>query len=148
MLRRIVPDIKITTDIMVGFPMELEGDFNDTLSLVEKVEFDGAFTFVYSPRSGTKAYSMDGHIDEKIKKERIVKLVDLQNSINRKIASTYLGKTLEILVDEFNLEQQIYIGRDEGGKVVHFNSDKNVVGEFVSIKITKASGISLYGEIV
>ena len=60
----------------------------------------------------------------------------------------FLNRTLEILVDEFNLEQQIYIGRDEGGKVVHFNSDKNVVGEFVSIKITKASGISLYGEIV
>ena len=91
---------------------------------------------------------MDGHVDESVKKERIVRLVDLQNSINRKIASTYLNKTLEILTDEFNLEQQIYIGRDEGGKVVHFNSDRNVVGEFLKIKITKASGISLYGEIV
>ena len=148
MLRRIVPDIKITTDIMVGFPGETEEDFLDTLSLAEKVEFDGAFTFVYSPRSGTKAYDMDGHVDESVKKERIVRLVDLQNSINRKIASTYLNKTLEILTDEFNLEQQIYIGRDEGGKVVHFNSDRNVVGEFLKVKITKASGISLYGEIV
>lgn len=148
MLRKTLPDIKITTDIMVGFPMETEEDFNDTLTLVSTVEFDGAFTFVYSPRSGTKAYSMDGHIDESVKKERIVRLVDLQNSINRKIASTYLGKTLEILTDEFNSEQQIYIGRDEGGKVVHFNSDRNVVGEFLKVKITKASGISLYGEIV
>ncbi len=148
MLRNTVPDIKITTDIMVGFPQESEKDFEDTLSLVEKVRFDGAFTFVYSPRSGTKAFDMEGHIDETIKKERIVRLVNLQNEVNREIAQTYLNKTLEILTDEFNEEQQIYIGRDEGGKVVHFNSDKNVVGEFLNVKITKASGISLYGEIV
>ena len=148
MLRKIVPDIKITTDIMVGFPMESDSDFEDTLSLVKTVRFDGAFTFVYSPRTGTKAFEMDGHIDETVKKDRIVKLVNLQNDVNREIAQTYLGKTLEILTDEFNQEQQIYIGRDEGGKVVHFNSDKNVVGEFLTVKITKASGISLYGEIV
>ena len=148
MLRKIVPDIKITTDIMVGFPMESDSDFEDTLSLVKTVRFDGAFTFVYSPRTGTKAFEMDGHIDEAVKKDRIVKLVNLQNDVNREIAQTYLGKTLEILTDEFNQEQQIYIGRDEGGKVVHFNSDKNVVGEFLTVKITKASGISLYGEIV
>ncbi len=148
MLRKIVPDIKITTDIMVGFPQESDIDFEDTLSLVKTVRFDGAFTFVYSPRTGTKAFDMDGHIDETVKKDRIVKLVNLQNDVNREIAQTYLGKTLEILTDEFNEEQQIYIGRDEGGKVVHFNSDKNVVGEFLTVKITKASGISLYGEIV
>ena len=148
MLRKIVPDIKITTDIMVGFPMESDSDFEDTLSLVKTVRFDGAFTFVYSPRTGTKAFEMDGHIDEAVKKDRIVKLVNLQNDVNREIAQTYLGKTLEILTDEFNQEQQIYIGRDEGGKVVHFNSDKNVVGEFLTVKIIKASGISLYGEIV
>ena len=148
MLRNIVPDIKITTDIMVGFPQESDNDFEDTLSLVKSVRFDGAFTFVYSPRNGTKAFDMDGHVDENVKKARIVKLVNLQNDVNREIAETYLGKTLEILTDEFNEEQQIYIGRDEGGKVVHFNSDKNVVGEFLTVKITKALGISLYGEIV
>ena len=148
MLRKIVPDIKITTDIMVGFPMESDSDFEDTLSLVKTVRFDGAFTFVYSPRTGTKAFEMGGHIDEAVKKDRIVKLVNLQNDVNREIAQTYLGKTLEILTDEFNQEQQIYIGRDEGGKVVHYNIDKNVVGEFLTVKITKASGISLYGEIV
>ena len=148
MLRKTVKGIKITTDIMVGFPKETERDFKDTLSLVKKVKFDGAFTFVYSARSGTKAYDMDGHIDESVKKQRIVKLVNLQNDINRKIAKKYLNKTLEILVDEYNEDQKIYIGRDEGGKVVHFDSPRNVVGEFLKVNITKANGISLYGEIV
>ena len=148
MLRKTVKGIKITTDIMVGFPKETERDFKDTLSLVKKVKFDGAFTFVYSARSGTRAYDMDGHIDESVKKQRIVKLVNLQNDINRKIAKKYLNKTLEILVDEYNEDQKIYIGRDEGGKVVHFDSPRNVVGEFLKVKITKANGISLYGEIV
>ena len=148
MLRKTVKGIKITTDIMVGFPKETERDFKDTLSLVKKVKFDGAFTFVYSARSGTRAYDMDGHIDESVKKQRIVKLVNLQNDINRKIAKKYLNKTLEILVDEYNEDQKIYIGRDEGGKVVHFDSPRNVVGEFLKVNITKANGISLYGEIV
>lgn len=147
-LRKIIPNITITTDIMVGFPKESHFDFLNTLSLVKKVKYSGAFTFVYSPRSGTKASTMSGQISEKIKKKRIVKLVNLQNEINAKLAKEYIGKTLEVLVDEFNTSQQIYIGRDDGNKVIHFNSDKNVVGEFIKVKITKADGISLFGEIV
>lgn len=148
MLKTTVEGITITTDIMIGFPGETEEDFLDTMSLAKTVQFDGAFTFVYSCRSGTKAAEMDGHLDEETKKDRIVKLVDLQNDINRQKASEMVGKTVEILIDEFNLAQQIYIGRDEGNKVVHVDSETDIVGKFVTVKITKASGISLYGEIV
>ena len=148
MLRKTVKNIAITTDIMVGFPCETDRDFKDSLTLLKKVKYDGAFTFVYSKRSGTKAYSMDGHIPEEIKKERIVKLVALQNEINKKIAKSYVGKTVEVLVDEFNNDCGYYMGRDERGKAIHFSSDINVVGQFLNVKITKANGISIYGEIV
>ncbi len=148
MLRKIVKNIAITTDIMVGFPCETDKDFKDSLTLMKKVKYDGAFTFVYSKRSGTKAYSMDGHISEDVKKERIVKLVALQNEVNKKLAKKYVGKTVEVLVDEFNTECGYYMGRDERGKAIHFSSEKDIVGEFVNVKITKANGISIYGEIV
>ncbi|MBE5744456.1 MAG: tRNA (N6-isopentenyl adenosine(37)-C2)-methylthiotransferase MiaB [Clostridiales bacterium] len=148
MLRKTVKDIAITTDIMVGFPNETEKDFKQSLSLLKKVKYDGAFTFVYSKRSGTKAFDMDGHIDESIKKERIVKLVEVQNNVNKKLAKKYVGKTVEVLVDEFNTACGYYMGRDERGKAIHFSSDRNVVGEFLQIKITRADGISVYGEIV
>lgn len=148
MLRTICPGITITTDIMVGFPQETDSDFEDTLSIAKEIEFDGAFTFVYSKRIGTKAYDMPWHIDEEVKKERIIKLVALQNQINAKIASTYVGKTLEVLVDEYNTERKVFMGRDEGNKVISFNADRDVVGEFIQVKIVKAQGISIYGEIV
>ncbi|MBR3804528.1 MAG: tRNA (N6-isopentenyl adenosine(37)-C2)-methylthiotransferase MiaB [Clostridia bacterium] len=148
MLRKTVKDIAITTDIMVGFPMETEKDFKDSLTLLKKVKYDGAFTFVYSKRSGTKAYSMDGHVPEDTKKQRIVKLVAIQNNVNKKLAKKYLGKTVEVLVDEFNTDCGYYMGRDERGKAIHFSSNENIVGQFVNVKITKANGISIYGEIV
>ncbi|MBQ3235757.1 MAG: tRNA (N6-isopentenyl adenosine(37)-C2)-methylthiotransferase MiaB [Clostridia bacterium] len=148
MLRRTVKDIAITTDIMVGFPRESEKNFKDSLTLLNKVKYDGAFTFVYSKRSGTKAYEMDGHIDEEVKKQRIVKLVALQNKINKKLAKKYVGKTVEVLVDEFNEDCGYYMGRDERGKAIHFSSKTDVVGQFLDVKITKADGISIYGEIV
>ena len=148
MLRKTVKDIAITTDIMVGFPMETEKDFKDSLTLLKKVKYDGAFTFVYSKRSGTKAYSMDGHVPEDTKKQRIVKLVAIQNSVNKKLAKKYLGKTVEVLVDEFNTDCGYYMGRDERGKAIHFSSNEDIVGQFVNVKITKANGISIYGEIV
>ena len=148
MLRKTVKNIAITTDIMVGFPYETDKDFKDSLSLMKRVKYDGAFTFVYSKRSGTKAYSMDGHISEDIKKERIVKLVALQNEVNKKLAKKYVGKTVEVLVDEFNTECGYYMGRDERGKAIHFSSEKDIVGKFVNVKITNANGISIYGEIV
>jgi tRNA-2-methylthio-N6-dimethylallyladenosine synthase len=91
---------------------------------------------------------MDGHVPEDIKKQRIVKLVAIQNSVNKKLAKKYLGKTVEVLVDEFNTDCGYYMGRDERGKAIHFSSNENIVGQFVNVKITKANGISIYGEIV
>ena len=147
-IRKIIPDCAITTDIIVGFPTETENDFLDTVNLVEKVKFDGAFTFVYSKREGTKAAVMDGQIDPETQKDRIMRLIDVQNKLNRKESLTYVGKTVEILVEDFDEKKNSYMGRDERGKMAYFSYDKNLIGKFVNVKITSAGGMSLMGEII
>lgn len=147
-IRKIIPDCAITTDIIVGFPTETEEDFIDTVKLVETVKFDGAFTFVYSKREGTKAAIMDDQIDPEIQKDRIMRLIDVQNELNRKESLTYVGKTVEILVEDFDEKKNSYMGRDERGKMAYFSCDENVIGKFVNVKITSAGGMSLMGEII
>lgn len=147
-IRKIIPDCAITTDIIVGFPTETEEDFIDTVKLVETVKFDGAFTFVYSKREGTKAAIMDGQIDPEIQKDRIMRLIDVQNELNRKESLTYVGKTVEILIEDFDEKKNSYMGRDERGKMAYFSCDENVIGKFVNVKITSAGGMSLMGEII
>ena len=147
-IRKIIPDCAITTDIIVGFPTETEEDFIDTVKLVETVKFDGAFTFVYSKREGTKAAIMDGQIDPEIQKNRIMRLIDVQNELNRKESLTYVGKTVEILVEDFDEKKNSYMGRDERGKMAYFSCDENVIGKFVNVKITSAGGMSLMSEII
>ncbi len=147
-IRKIIPDCAITTDIIVGFPTETEEDFIGTVKLVETVKFDGAFTFVYSKREGTKAAIMDGQIDPEIQKDRIMRLIDVQNELNRKESLTYVGKTVEILVEDFDEKKNSYMGRDERGKMAYFSCDENVIGKFVNVKITSAGGMSLMGEII
>ncbi len=147
MLKKYIPDISITSDIMVGFPSETEEDFEDTFSLMKEVEFAGAFTFIYSKRSGTKAAVMDGQIDEEVSKERIMKLIDFQNALNRKKSQEYKDKTIEILCEGYDNKKKMYLGRDSYGRMAYFASDKNLIGEFVSVTITKTGGISLIGKI-
>lgn len=145
-LRKRVPGCEVTTDIMVGFPTETEEDFEQTLALVRQADFASAFTFVYSRRSGTKAAEMEGQIPEEVQKERIMRLVELVNEKTREKSRAYLGKTTEILVEDFDKKRGLYLGRDEYGRMGYFQSDKDRIGEFVRLKITDASGISLYGE--
>ncbi len=147
-LKKEIPDIAITTDIMVGFPSEDEQDFLDTYSLMENVEYSGAFTFVYSIRKGTVAEKMPEQIPYEVSQKRIMKLIDLQNSINRKFSNEYKGKTIEILVEDYDEKRKKLLGRDEYGRMAYFNGEKSLIGEFVQVKITKTGGISLIGEIV
>lgn len=147
-LRSKIPSCAVTTDIMVGFPQETEEDFQDTLSLVNEVDFSGAFTFVYSRRSGTVADKMDGQIPEEVATDRIMRLIDAQNEVNRKQADRYVGKTVEILCEDYEAKKDRYLGRDEYGKMAYFKSEKNLIGKFVDVKINSASGMSLMGDVV
>ncbi len=146
-LRKYIPDVSITTDIMVGFPTETEEDFLDTIDLVNRVQYAGAFTFVYSKRKGTPASTMDGQIDEEVSKARIMKLIDLQNSINKKQSEGYLGKTVEILCEGYDDKREMYLGRDTYGRMVYFKGNESHFGNFVNVKITKTGGISLIGQL-
>lgn len=148
LLRKYIPDIAITTDIMVGFPGESDQDFFDTVDLVERVGYAGAFTFIYSKRKGTPAEKMDNQVDEKVSKERIMKLIDIQNATNREQSKGYLNKTVEILCEGFDDKKQMYLGRDLYGRMAYFKSEKDIIGQFVMVKITKTGGISLMGELV
>lgn len=147
-LKKYIPDIAITSDIMVGFPTESEQDFLDTLDLVKKVGFSGAFTFIYSKRKGTPAEKMDGQIDEGVSKQRIMKLIEEQNKISYSQTQNYIGKTVEILCEDFDNKKQKYIGRDTYGRMAYFSSEKNIIGEFVNVLVNSVSGVSLNGEII
>ena len=146
MLRAYLPEAELTTDIIVGFPGETEADYLDTERLVKEVDFASAFTFVYSPRQGTKAATMSNQIPEDVQKDRIMRLVELVNSLTRKKSERYVGKTVEILCEDYDEKKGLYLGRDEFGRMGYFKSDKNVVGEFIQLKVTRANGISLFGE--
>ncbi len=148
MLRARLPEAEVTTDIIVGFPGETEEDYLQTEALVKEVDYASAFTFVYSKRQGTKAATMENQISEDVQKDRIMRLVALVNSLTRKKSEKYLGKEVEILCEDYDEKKGLYLGRDEFGRMGYFPSDKNMVGEFVTLKITKANGISLFGEIV
>ncbi len=148
MLRSYFPEAEVTTDIIVGFPGETDEDYLLTEDLVKRVNYASAFTFVYSKRQGTKAATMENQVPEEVQKDRIMRLVELVNSLTRKKSETYIGRTVEILCEGYDEKKKMYMGRDEFGRMGYFESDKDEVGNFVWLKITRANGISLYGEIV
>ena len=146
MLKSHLPEAEVTTDIIVGFPGETEEDYLQTEALVKEVDFASAFTFVYSPRQGTRAATLENQIPEEIQKDRIMRLVELVNSLTRKKSEKYVGKTVEILCEDYDEKKGLYLGRDEFGRMGYFTSETDVIGEFVQLKVTKANGISLFGE--
>lgn len=143
-----IPSVGITTDIMVGFNGETDEDFEDTLSLVEKCQFSSAFCFVYSKRKGTVGYNMTNIVSPEVKKERIKRLIALQNKITRQGNSKYIGNVFEILVEDVNSKyENTYCGRTDCGRLVNFKSDKNILNQFVQVKVTKGTSATLWGEI-
>ncbi len=147
LLRKYMPEAEVTTDIIVGFPGETEEDYLQTETLVKEVDFASAFTFVYSKRQGTKAATMENQIPEAVQKDRIMRLVGLVNSLTRKKSEKYVGKTVKILCEDYDKKKDLYLGRDEFGRMGYFKSEKDLIGQFVWLKITKANGISLFGEL-
>lgn len=147
-IREKIPNCGITSDIMVGFPTETDEDFLETMSLTEKVGFSNAFTFVYSPRNGTPASKMV-QLSPEVKKERVTKLVELQNNITKEISLTYMGKVEEILIEDVNPKYEGTVcGRTDSGRLVTVKGEKCMIGSFKKVLITKSQSASLFGEIV
>ena len=148
-LKEKVPNITLSTDIIVGFPGETEEDFEDTLSMVEKVKYDQGFTFLYSIRKGTKAAEMQNQIPHEVKQERFQRLIDSMYKIFYEKNKECLGQTLEVLVEGISKNNpDILTGRTRGYKLVHFKGGKRNIGQLVNVKITGHNSFALEGEIV
>lgn len=148
LLKKEIPEAELTTDLIVAFPTETQQEFEETLSLVEEADFSSAFTFIYSPRKGTKAAEMEGQIAPEVAKERISRLIDRVNENTRHKSECYVGRTIEILCEDYDGKKGLYLGREPLGRMGYFAADHNCVGEFVQMRVTRANGISLYGDLV
>lgn len=144
-----IPDIGLTTDIIVGFPGETDEDFQDTMDVVNKVGFENAFMFMYSKRSGTPAATMEEQVDEQVKNERLQQLMRLQNYKAKEESQKYLGKTVKVLVEGPSRKNpEMLTGRTSTHKIVLFKSDRtDLKGKFVHTRIYEAKTWTLYGEL-
>ncbi len=148
-LRIRVPDITLSTDIIVGFPGETDEDFEETLSLVKEVEYDSAFTFIYSIRKGTPAEKFDNQVEESEKHRRFDLLVSTVNEISEKKNKVYQDRIEKILVDGVSKNNKLMLtGRTDGFKLVNFAGKKDMIGSLVDVRITDAKTFSLLGEVI
>ncbi len=146
-IKRLIPNVAISTDIIVGFPGETEKDFEETLNLVKTVEYDSAFTFLYSIRKGTPAAKFENQVPEDVKHKRFNRLVEVVNEISAKKNKAYEGNVEEVLVEGTSKNDEgKLMGRTRTGKLVNFIGNKDSIGELVNVKITKANSFSLTGE--
>jgi len=148
-LRKTVPDITLSTDIIVGFPGETNEDFEETLSIVKEVEYDSAFTFIYSIRKGTPAEKFEDQIEESEKHRRFDLLVNAVNEISEKKNKAYQDRVEKVLVDGVSKnDKSTLTGRTDGFKLVNFAGKKELIGSIVDVKITDAKTFSLFGEVI
>lgn len=146
--RKRIPELQLTTDIIVGFPGETYEDFTQTLDLMREVRFDSAFTFIYSKREGTKAAEMDDPISEEEKGKWFRELLDVQGKSGEDAYKAYIGKTLRVLCEgRGRTDEKLLTGKSRQNIIVDFNGDDSLIGQFVDVKITKALNWALLGDI-
>ena len=147
-LRTAVPGIALSSDVIVGFPGETEDDFQKTLDVLSAVRFDMVYSFIYSVREGTRAASMDGHIPQEIKSERMDRLLELQCGISLEKNLPYVDTVQRVLVDSADKRgiKNTYSARTMTNKLVHFESDKDRIGKFINVKINRAGAFDLFGD--
>lgn len=148
-LRQAVPDIAITTDIIVGFPGETEEDFLETMDVVKQVEYDSAFTFIYSKRTGTPAAAMENQVDEDVIKDRFDRLLKVVQDISSKKSKELEGKVMNVLAEEINEhDSSLITGRLENNSVVHFPGTPDMIGNLYNVRLNECKGFYYIGEVV
>lgn len=146
-IKKAIPDVVLTTDIIVGFPGETEEQFEETISLVKEIEYDSAFTFIYSAREGTPAAKMQDDVPIEIKKRRLAKLNNVLNEISKRKNDVLNGKVVEVLVEgESKKNPDVLSGRTRTNKLVNFVGPKHLIGEMVYVQIEKAQTWTLKGK--
>ncbi|MBO4399005.1 MAG: tRNA (N6-isopentenyl adenosine(37)-C2)-methylthiotransferase MiaB [Lachnospiraceae bacterium] len=146
-IRKRIPDVAITTDIIIGFPGETEEDFEDTLDVVRKARFMSAFTFIYSKRSGTPAAEMDGQVPEEVCSDRMKRLLATVGEVAAAEAERYTGKTETVLCEEYKEDTNCVTGRLDNNLLVHFPGGKELLGEMVSVTLSECKGFYYLGHI-
>lgn len=146
LLRQIVPNVSLGTDIIVGFPTETEAEFQETYDVMKEIRYSLAFIFAYSARKGTPAFRWKDDIPEEVKLERLQRLLDLQTQISNEERSQFLGKTYEVLVERFNRDGKKLKGRTRCWKKVIFDGDESLIGTLAQVKIHSYSHETLLGE--
>ena len=148
-LKKTIPNVSITTDIIVGFPSETDEDFEETLDVVKKCKYDSAFTFIFSPREGTPASKMEDNIPLSVKEERLHRLNELVNKYSLKANEKYFGKTVKVLLDSVSFKNSnLLAGYTDTMKLVNVKAPKNKIGQIVDVKITNVQTWSMDGEII
>ena len=147
--RKVMPELVLTSDVIIGFPGETEAEAMETVALVEQVRFDALFTFIFSPRPGTPAAKMDDPVSREEKQKWFDRLCDTQNRISEELHAAYVGRTLRCLVDgESDDTRWPLTARTAGGRLVHLVGDKSAVGTYHDVKITDSNTWALFGELV
>ena len=145
-LRAAVPDIALTTDIIVGFPGETEEDFEETMDVVRRVRYDSAFTFIYSKRTGTPAAAMENQVPDDVVKERFDRLLTLVQDLSKEVIARDQGKTEKVLVEEIDTHQAGYVtGRLGNNTVVHFEGGPELIGQIVDVSLDESKGFYFMG---
>lgn len=145
-LRDRIPEIALTTDLLIGFPGETEEDLRDTVDLIEQVGFDDAFTYFYNPRVGTKAAEMPDQLSEEVKKERLQRIIDIQRTLSLQQRKQFLNRTVNVLAESVSKKNTDEIlGRTEQNNMVVFPGNKNQIGKFVSVKLLSLEGTTYKG---
>ncbi len=142
--KSVMPDLVLTSDVIVGFPGETEEEFEETISLIQEVHYDSLFTFIFSPRTGTPAAAMDDPTPKEEKNRRFDKLCAVQNAISEEIHQSYVGRTLRCLVD--GRDKDLLTARTEGGRLVRFPGEDTLIGSYQNLTITGATTWSLLGK--
>ena len=144
-----IPNVAVTTDIIVGFPNETDEDFSETLDVVNKCQYDGAFTFIYSPREGTPAAKIKDSIPMDIKEKRLHELNEIVNSYSLMNNKKYLNKEVKVLVEGISEKNKDKVyGYTETMKLVNIVGSKELIGKIINVKITEAKSFSLDGEVI
>ncbi len=146
-IRTAIPDISLTTDIIVGFPGETEKDFQETLDVVKKAGYDTAFTFIYSKRTGTPAAAKEDQVPADVTKERFNRLLALVQEQGRIRSSRFAGTVQEVLVEEESKEKGIFTGRTQYNLLVHFPADESLLGTYVNVKLEECKGFYYLGSL-
>lgn len=148
-IKRLIPDVSLSTDIITGFCTETEEDHKMTLEVMKEVKYDGAYMFKYSPREKTKAWKMEDDVDEETKTRRLVEIVELQRAISEKKNLETVGKEFEVIIEGISKKSaEMLFGRTDGNKTVIIPVNGTKPGEKISVKINKANSATLFGEVV